>query len=210
MEEAIERIYKSVNSYDIAPRESSLITLSFSSDEAKDAVEYAKPFENGVFFQSFDANQANVIFTRYVNGCQTDETIKINLSTEEVTYSKVKYTKSDLESIENLSYHIAEMASRYKDEIPTPPHLDAKDKELFFFSLYGWYVKVNGKVYGIIKTTWKYRDNQYYTYLDDSYTLYEPNIGAIIVSREVLADIIGESPYISYFEYGLGEPPVFE
>ncbi len=209
IEDTLAKITERIGSYNASSKEYTLITLSFTSGEARAALEYVKPFENGVFYQTIE-NGTHVVFRRYINGCQTEETVKIDLSTETVTYSEVKYTKSDLENIENLSHHILEMASQYENEMPAPPHLDTQNKDLCFFSLYGWYVKVNGKVYGIIKTTWQYTDINNYCYYDDSYTLYMPSIGARIVSRDVLVDIVGPSRYIYSLEYGVGEPPVFE
>ena len=84
--------------------------------------------------------------------------------TEEVTYSDVRYTTEDIETMEDISVHLADMAKEYSQNIPQPPHLNAEttpvfditDAELVRLKLSAWYVKVDGKLYGIIETVWIY------------------------------------------------------
>ena len=38
-------------------------------------------------------------FRRYINGCQTEETIRIDLLTEDVTYSEVRYAEENMTQI---------------------------------------------------------------------------------------------------------------
>ena len=79
-------------------QEPSVSTVDFTTQAAKDALEYVKPFANGVFSQTYLPynGSGELIFRRYINGCQTEETIRIDLLTEEVTYSEVRYTKEDM------------------------------------------------------------------------------------------------------------------
>lgn len=192
-------------------QERSVITLNFTTQAAKDALEYVKPFANGVFSQRFSANLDKLIFTRYINGCQTEETITIDLLTEEVTYSEVRYTKEDIEYIVDISVYLSEKATEYSNQLPIPPHTDPEGKELYGLNLYAWYVKVNGKLYGVIKTVWKYQefhsdDHAYYSlgYYDDAYVLYDMSAGtAIDISRDDLVKIVGtRNVYMG--EYGEG------
>lgn len=191
----------------------SVKTLGFTTQAAKDALEYIKPFANGVFSQTYLPynGSGELIFRRYINGCQTEETIRIDLLTEEVTYSEVRYTKEDMEQIENISAHLSEKSNEYMEQLPTPPHTNPEGKELLCLNLYAWYVKVDGKLYGVIKTAWRYKeaDNYFLQYYDDSYVLYDMSAGtATNISRDDLVPIIGtRNVYMG--EYGKGiEMPI--
>ena len=171
-----------------------LVTLEFTSQQAQDAVEYVSPFENGVFSQYLIIYNNTITFRRYINGCQTEETITINLETEEVVYSDVRYTEEDMASLENISVHLSDMAKEYATNPPRPPHTNPKDKTLLCLNLYAWYAKVDGKLYGVIKTAWRYRDDneRYCEYYDDSYVLYDMQSSiARNISRDELVTIVG-------------------
>ncbi len=173
-------------------KEKKFVALQFSNPEAKAALEYVKPFANGVFSQGFINKQ--IVFRRYINGCQTEETVTIDLETEEVTYSEVRYTQEDLSDMENISVHLAEMAQTYVEQTPTPPHTDPAGKKLICLNLYAWYAKVDGKMYGVLKTSWRYKeeDDWYVQYHDESYILYDMEAGtATDISREDLIEIVG-------------------
>lgn len=183
----------------------SVKTLNFTTQAAKDAIEYVKPFVNGVFSQWYSQN-GELIFRRYINGCQTEETIRIDLLTEEVTYSEVRYTKDDMEQMENISAHLAEKATEYAQQLPNPPHTNPEGKELLCLNLYAWYVKVDEKMYGVIKTAWRYEENDNYfiQYYDDAYVLYDMSAStATDISRDDLVKIVGtRNVYMG--EYGIG------
>ena len=186
----------------------SVITLNFKTQAAKDAIEYVKPFANGVFSQFYSPYSQNgeLIFRRYINGCQTEETIKIDLLTEEVTYSEVRYTKEDLQQIENISVHLSKKATEYGKQLPTPPHTNPEGKELLCLNLYAWYVKVDGKMYGVIKTAWIYQEKEdwYIQYYDDSYILYDMTAStATDIARDDLIKIVG-TRNVYTGEYGVG------
>ena len=174
-----------------------LLDLNFSSQEAQDAVEYVKPFANGVLSQYRSSDYSKIItFTRYINGCKTKETVTINLETEEVTYSDVRYTNEEMQNMANIAAQLSIMAQEYKTEIPIPPHTDPDGKELRSLHLYAWYTKVDGKIYGVIKTVWKYWGEQYaesvIEYYDEAYILYDmSNLSARSISREDLVEIVG-------------------
>ena len=134
------------------------------------------------------------------------ETITIDLITEEVTYSEVRYAKEDMVQMENISAHLSEKANEYMEQLPIPPHTAPEGKELLCLNLYAWYVKVDGKLFGVIKTSWRYKekDDWYIQYYDDSYTLYDMSAGtATDISRDDLVAIIGtRNVYMG--EYGIG------
>ena len=180
--------------YPVSFEEPSVITLDFKTQEAKAAIEYVKPFANGVFSQSYDGEK-KLLFRRYINGCQTEETVQIDLLTEEVTYSEIRYTKEDMERIENIAAHLSEKANEYKKQLPTPPHIAPDGKTLLCLNLYTWYVKADDKLYGVIKTVWRYRekDDYFLQYYDDAYILYDISAGtAKDISRDDLLNTVGE------------------
>lgn len=190
--------------YPVTRQDTSVVTLNLKTQAAMDALDYVSPFKNGVFSQYF--LDTAIIFRRYINGCQTEETIRIDLLTEEVTYSEIRYTKEDMEQIENISVHLSEKASEYSKVLPTPPHTDPEGKTLMCLSLYAWYVKVDGKLYGVIKTAWRYIEKADYNieYYDDAYVLYDMSAGTSAdISRDDLVNIVGErNVYMG--EYGIG------
>ena len=150
-----------------------LVTLDFDSQNAKVAIEYVKPFENGVFAQRFNGNSLE--FRRFINGCWTDEVIRIDLDTEKVTYQMVRYTEEELKSIENMAIHLENKVEEYKNQMPIPPNLDIEDKELLRLSLNACYRKIDGKIYGILETEWIYRkkNDVFYIVEDYAYILYD-------------------------------------
>ncbi len=175
----------------------SVIIPNFTTQAAKDALEYVKPFANGVFSQTYQAYYGNgqLIFRRFINGCQTEETVTIDLVTEEVTYSEVRYTKEDMAQMENISAHLSQKAKEYAEEMPIPPHIDPSGKQLVCLNLYAWYVKVDGKLYGVLKTAWRYRKENTWKiqYYDESFILYDmAAFTATLISRDDLVEIVGK------------------
>lgn len=124
---------------------------------------------------------------------------------ESQTYSEVRYTEEDMKRMENISAHLSEKAAEYAEQLPIPPHTDPEGKKLLCLNLYAWYVKADGKLYGVIKTAWRYseKDNWYIQYYDDSYILYDMAAsGAAVMSRDDLVEIVGKrNVYMG--EYGL-------
>ncbi len=181
-----------------------LSTLNFETKEAQEALAFVEPFKNGVFSQKLDAKK-RLIFRRFINGCQTEEMIIIDIATEEVTYSEVRYTAEDMAKLENISAHLSEMAKAYKEQLPKPPHMDPAGKRLFGLNLYAWYAKVDGKLYGVIKTAWLYLEDSY-QYYDEAYILYDMSDStAIEISREDLIDLLGPRNIHTYGELGAKE-----
>lgn len=192
-------------------------SLEFSTPQAKAVLEYVKPFENGVFAQRF--NYPFVTYERFINGCYTGEYVSIDLTTEEISCSETKYDSSDLTAIENISLQISALAEQYRNEQPSPPHItDTEGKKLNSLFLYGWYVKTDNGMYGVVKTAWEYiGEVEVYelkclaSYYDESYILYDmSNSTARAVTREELISVIGENRHIYNGEFGAEEILPFE
>lgn len=189
-----------------------ILTLNFTSQEAKDAIAYVKPFENGVFSQEYLITSNFLRFRRFINGCQTEEVITINLKTEEVTYSEVRYTQEDLASITDLTDCVEQLRQEYLLETPAPSHMDTTGKELRCLRLYAWYLKKDGKVYGVVKTTWVYEEEQGEwdkLYYDDAYILYDmASCTSESISRADLTAFAGDRNVDRYqYETGYWEEP---
>ena len=211
--EVVARINEHIE-HKIWPMNPYLITLDFKTQAAKDALEYVEPFKNGVFSQYISPYGADklIVFRRFINGCQTEETISINIVTEEVIYSEVKYTPEDMAQMENLSLYLLVKSREYAYQTPAPPHTDTEGKKLLSLGLYAWYVKADGKIYGVIKTVWRYAEENKYAvqYYDDAYILYNmTDSTAVKISRDALIKIVGNRNVYTG-EYGTHLPIVFD
>lgn len=165
----------------------------FTSDAAKKAIAYTKPFVNGTFQHS--SYEDSLTYTRLINGFVTGETIRINSQTGEVIYSDEKYTAEDLRKVPDLGALI----ERLSGEKLTPPTSNENEEKLLRLRISGWYRKADSKVYGIVKVEWVCR-----VIVEDSrYDTYEPyQIAAYYlasqdgtyreIDREELLSIIGE------------------
>jgi hypothetical protein len=183
---------------------SNIVSLNFQSEAAREALEYVKPFENGVFEQSIAPNRDGIKFRRFINGCQTEETVTIRFETEEVVYSDVRYTAEDIKNLVNVAAGVADKAKEYAEVLPVPPHTDPNGKKLMCLNVFGWYAKVDGKIYGIIKTAWRYEnpDDMYVQYYDDLYLLYDPDQQAYrTIDRDSLVELVGGYRNIYHGKY---------
>ena len=187
-------------------------STDFKTEEARAAFAYVQPFENGVFAHYIQRDldgHPQVTYTRFIGECRTEERITINLETEEVTYSEVRYTEEELRSIVNMSEYVARLRNQYAAQLPTPPHMDPEGAELSALNVFGRYVKIDGKIYGYVKTTWLYLENRYsdhlkYEYLhrlyDDRYLLFDAQ-GLTVreVSRDELLEMTSGDSRYKYF-----------
>lgn len=181
------------------------------SEDIDAALEYVKPFENGVFSEQI-YNGNLIRYRRYINGCQTDETVEIDLETGEVKYSHVRFTPEEASSLENIALHIKERSAEYTGTPPKPPHFDPGDKPLRSLALFGWYVKKDGHIYGIIRTSWIFEatgiNPEYpyvtYTFADDIYTVYDA-AGSVCKTfeRDQLIELIGADLRIARYQQGV-------
>lgn len=186
------------------------VTAEQLDRQAQEALAYVAPFENGVFSQALDAPR--LTYRRYINGVQTEETITIDLNTQQVTYSDVRYTADDYEKMENIALRQSELADTYAADFPSPPRIDTAGKDLVSLSLYGWYVKTEQGIYGIMKTVWVYRneDDWMILHYDDDYTLYDAQNARIyehLTPQEVF-DITGDTRNVYRGDYSPIEIPM--
>lgn len=201
LEDALQRREKLKKGYeDREVKENQFLTAA-----AQEAMNYIKPFTNGVFIPKDD--YYNYITYRYINGCPTNEWISIHYQDEAVTYSPQRFTGEDFENLPDLSQYIASLDL---SQI-TPPHTDPAGKELTYNYAKGWYEKTDNGVYSIVKIAWKHFETwqngvewgarEYY---DEMFILIDET-GDHLISREDLIELIGENRNISWAQYGVGQ-----
>jgi len=183
---------------------------AFQTEEANALMAKMRSFEHGVYalMDPYPFTSYHLTFRRFVNGCATNEVIQINLETEQITYSDYAFTQEDLAHIANLAQYIQSVQPDSSEDIPSPSRFSTKGLDLFTFGRFGWYEKTDSGVYGIVKTTWLYRDMsvkyQYTWYYDESYLLFDMEKGTMReVSRKTLKRLIGENRNIYNGNYGV-------
>ncbi len=184
----------------------SLTVFEPQAEEARLALEYVEPFKNGVFSTFGNSYSNQIVYRRYIGGCPTNETVRIDKETENVTYSSFKFTEEDMVSLPDIGAYIDALDL----STLTPQHIDPADKELCFNSALGWYEKTENGVYSIVRVAWQYMNSGIdpelelmlsYSYYDETFILLDAS-GARVVSREELIELIGENQNIHYGEYG--------
>ena len=197
---------KDVYYYGVGKEPRVISCRDMESNAAKELLEYVKPFENGVFVQSFVNSGTSIRYIRYINGCPANEVITLNTNTEEVKYSGEKFTANDLENLENIAVHIEKLTETYPQTPPKPPHTDESGKKLCCVEMRAHYIKADGVVYGVLKTTWEYckTGKKNVRYYDDRYILCTAGRSMIYQREEIYAEfgrISDMSLLVSAWEY---------
>ena len=179
--------------------------ITLDTEEEKTAFDYVTDFANGVFIPQYYSS-TNVIYRRFINGIPTDETISFDFEKNEVEYSESRYTETDLQALENVALRIAEREEAYKQSFPEPKRIDTEGKKLYTLKVFGWYVKKDGTVYGVVQTRWTYSTKETiwtYHYVDEAFTVYDAKRKKEMeLSRKKLIALVGENDYIYPYEYG--------
>lgn len=150
------------------------VTLDFSSQDAKAVLDYVKPFENGVFAQHLE--YSHIYFIRIINGCETDERIMISFDTEKVTdWNGARYTEEELKNIENMAMQLEAKAAEYKNQLPAPSNPYPGKVEFIRLSLQASYMKVDGRIYGVLNIEYIYRgvESEFSNIKEEVYILYD-------------------------------------
>ena len=173
----------------------------FCTDEAERIKEYLEPSEGSIFLQSMDSFYETVTYTRVINGFLTEETVKIKGCKNEnvtVTKSDVSYSSEDLKSIPDIGKVIAEMdLSKLK-----PSHINlTKYPNHEYTYVKGFYRKIDGKVYGIVRILLQYSASRMHVASDDCYYLYDENGKGRIVERAELDELLGKNNITYSFDY---------
>ncbi len=180
----------------------------FVSEEAKQIRAYLEPSDSNAFAYTITVREDRVIarYTRVINGFLTNEQIVLN-SYEGENGNIKRYGESfspdDLAKIPDIG---AAIASLNLSELQ-PPHIELLEYMTFkYLRAQGFYRKVDGKVYGIVRLQWHYscfrqwEDKFYYDgyVMDDSYYLYDAEGNGSIMEREELREVIGDDRSIIF------------
>ena len=156
-----------------------------------DSVSYVTDFANGTFMQYYNVYNKTVTFQRFIYGCETDEVLKFDTNKKTCSWSETRYSVNELSGLPNITKHIEELETEYSISKPNPPHVSPGDVPLRGLTFFGYYIKHEGKLYGVVKTSWVYIDWNYETDLETSYTdqafvLFENGIPRDISREELL------------------------
>lgn len=199
LDEALQRRKAQIEEWGEWAKHATVKHYDFQTDAAKQVMDYVTPFENGVFVPA--GNSYAYVVRRYINGCPTNEWIRIDMEDETVTTSDHRFEDADFEKLPDLSAYITSLDL---SQI-APQHTDPSGKILIFNSAVGWYEKTEIGVYSIVRIAWRYfEEDDYYTeYYDETFILLDET-GDHIISREELIELIGDNQNISDEEYGVG------
>ncbi len=178
----------------------------FSNIDEKYIKEYILPKSQNVWKQEFNLYSNEITFTRVVNGFLTEETITILLSQNDkhtIVKSNTTYNENDFESIVDIGYALQEL----RIFSIQPKHIQIKEGMYCdFIEAKGFYRKVDGKIYGIIRIKWEYHCEDYHSYplglMDDTYLVYDETGNGVRLERNNFNKMFGKENGISFkFDY---------
>lgn len=180
------------------PALQSLRVMTQADYPEKEIFDYVRPFENGVFAHALD-KAGSVEYTRLINGFHTTEQIELYKS---LVYRRGEaFTPEDLESLPDLGGFISELDLENLQQ-PNAELYQGKWVELLRKGATGYYAKVGGKVYGIVKVTWWYVQNDIYdvrrqSFYDALYYLVDADGSVTSISYEELRSLIGNADFLA-------------
>lgn len=152
-------------------------TITPENNQAADALEYVKPFENGIFIpQELQDSRSWNYYRRYINGYPSTETVYIDSS--QAHYSR-QFTDEDIQNLPDLAAELKRINDAYNTGQITPPHLKGWEEMRFVsYSIFGWYAKTETSTYAVIRVSWTYSDDteKYWDdrlHYDDQYYIIE-------------------------------------
>lgn len=158
--------------------------------------EYVEPFKNGIFAQTY-TSPGQVIYTRLINGFRTNE--EITVQGKMVIRSGETFTPEDLSALPNIG-GLIEGLDLENMQNPHAEYYEGKDVRLWGKGATGMYAKVDGRVYGVVKVTWRFLRNGVYDitvdYYDALYYLAEPDGSVRTATYEELCVLLGEIDFL--------------
>ena len=179
------------------------ITVRTTADFPTDPMfDFVVPYRNGVFSHSL--YMGALYYNRLINGFKTTE--RIEMRNGIATYEGEPFTQEDLAAMPDIGILVEQLNA----DPPSPPHMEIDEDQnirLTHWGITGKYAKVNGKVYGIVKVSWQYLQQETmgpsYSYYDALYYLVSTDGSYRNVDAEDLQTILWEDPLINDPEYGV-------
>lgn len=170
----------------------------FVSEEATKIRGYVKPGKNNVFSYTLTvySEGIKVVYTRLVNGFQTNEVITIwegGDGNRDISVRGGKHNSDDLKKMPDIAGVIEDL----KIMDMKPPRVDPVKfgLDLKSVSAEGIYRKIDGKIYGIVRVLWVFTDGKANA-RDAVYYLYDESGEGRVISEEELKAIIGDDKFI--------------
>ncbi len=192
-EEAIakyDRIKKLYEGEELKAFMLSLHYQEYENEKAKEAYEYVTSFENGVFVNTKehgtciwfmdrrDEFECCDLYTRYINGCPTNEGLYIYCDGETVFHRPNKFDENDIKSLPDIAAYIEKLDLEKEFEKSDLP----ENKTFYRAYTGGKYVKNEGRVYGLVRITFECDQSGTDTY--STYILFENGTVKKITSDE--------------------------
>ena len=171
--------------------------IEANSQTVSEALNYVRPFHNGIYIPKLDMYDSFTEYRRYVNGYPTSEAIIIGPN---YSYcSKYHFSTDDLNALPNLASGLKTVGEAYDAGKIPPPHLkDWENMHLVEYVIFGWYAKTDSGIYGVIRVSWVFDDTtdslRIKDYYDDQYFIVE--IGSDTcqpIEPDALIRLLGES-----------------
>ena len=179
------------------------------SENAKNALENIKSFENGIFIPDSSPkmyHDTHVSARRYINGFATNE--RVEISDDTVFSSKAQFTEEDLLALPDLNAARRMVIDAFEKNEIKPAHIKNFEKMTEESnSIFCWYAKTDAGVLGIVRVNWKYNNGNRDCYDDAYYVIEYGSNECSPVDRDTLLEMLGdyETSYIykhEYTEYG--------
>ncbi|MBQ5886434.1 MAG: hypothetical protein IIW82_02140, partial [Clostridia bacterium] len=183
LEEALRRRQEQADKWNGWPQNTQVQQVVFPKEEAKAAMEYVKPFVNGVFAP---VRSKGYYYRRYINGCPTNEWIGINDGT--VSTSEYRFEAEELEGLPDLSAYIAKLdLSKLQ-----PPDADRGDIAFENVTVVGSYEKSADGVRAVVEIAWRQYIPEIGKWVDADDTLISlDENGTVLFCREDLKELFG-------------------
>lgn len=197
---------------DYGPYYNRVDTLSLSNvtfQEGISVLEYLAPFKNGMFVSECSTHYPyySPDYRRYIAGIPTNERIYISIENEEVFRYGTAFTEADMTQLPDVASAIVAVENAFQEGIITPPHIKSyHEMKCTSHGVIGWYFKSGDLVYGVVRISFTYRDeeaeNTNKSLYDDLYFIMEPDSNICTeISRDELLQLQGTNDFIFSGQY---------
>lgn len=194
VEEATAQVYVFFEGASVSTR------AAVTSEEGIQAMDYIRPFENGIFAMD-SSNISTMIYRRYLGGFPTNETVALMYGDCGVVYWGETFTQADADRLPDLYSAIAAIQTAMDANQINPPHIENfAEMKRTTYGINGWYFKADGKIYGAIRINFCFVDKD--LHYDDIYYIVEYGSDYCgQTDRDHLLELQGTNDFIYTGEY---------